>query len=164
MNTQQKILSLDDAAAWSLQARAAGQRVVATNGCFDLLHVGHVRYLEQARSLGDALIVGINGDISVRELKGEGRPVNKARDRAEMIAALAGVDAVVVFEEVRATRFLEFVQPSLYVKGGDYSPATLNPDELAVLKRAGSEIQILPFETGYSTTGLLDRLKPGKNG
>ena len=164
MNAQQKILSLDDAAAWSLQARGAGQRVVATNGCFDLLHVGHVRYLEEARSLGDALIVGINGDASVRELKGEGRPVNKARDRAELIAALESVDAVVVFEEVRATRFLGSLQPSLYVKGGDYSPDTLNPEELAALRHAATEIQILPFETGYSTTGVLDRLKPGKNG
>ena len=164
MKAQEKVLSLDEAAAWSAQARAAGKRVVGTNGCFDILHVGHVRYLEHARSLGDALIVGINGDKSVRELKGEGRPLNQQRDRAEIISALASVDAVVVFEEVRATRFLEAIQPSLYVKGGDYSPDTLNPEELAVLKRAGSEIQIIPFESGYSTTGLLDRLKPGRDG
>ena len=164
MNAQEKVLTLDEAAAWSAQARAAGKRVVATNGCFDILHVGHVRYLEHARRLGDALIVGINGDKSVRELKGEGRPLNQQRDRAEIISALASVDAVVVFEEVRATRFLEAIQPSLYVKGGDYSPDTLNPEELTVLKRAESEIQIIPFESGYSTTGLLDRLKPGKDG
>lgn len=158
MITHDKFLTLDTARQWSQSLRDDDKRVVATNGCFDILHVGHIRYLERARGLGDALVVGINGDDSVRALKGPGRPVNSERDRAEVIAALACVDAVVVFVEVRATQFLEAVQPTLYVKGGDYTRETLDPEERSVLDRFSSEVAIVPFETGYSTSSLLGRL------
>ena len=138
--------------------RAAGKKIVATNGCFDLLHVGHVRYLNAARALGDALIVGINGDESVRELKGVGRPVNNQNERAEIVAALECVDVVTIFPEMRATRFLELAAPDVYVKGGDYNQDTLNADEREVLQKVGAKIDIVPFEPGYSTTDLLARL------
>ena len=138
--------------------RAAGKKIVATNGCFDLLHAGHVRYLNAARALGDALIVGINGDESVRELKGQGRPVNNQNERAEIVAALGCVDLVTIFPEMRATRFLELAAPDVYVKGGDYNQDTLNADEREVLQKVGAKIDIVPFEPGYSTTDLLARL------
>src|SRR5438309_10682499 len=117
--TSDKIVRLEELAQHANNLRAAGKKIVATNGCFDLLHVGHVRYLNAARALGDALIVGINGDESVRELKGLGRPVNNQSDRAEIIAALECVDLVAIFPELRATRFLELAAPDIYVKGGD---------------------------------------------
>src|ERR1700676_1032081 len=120
-----KILSTDALAAKAKTFHAEGKRLVLTNGCFDLLHVGHVRYLEAARALGDALAVAINGDDSVHVLKGEGRPLNSESDRAEIVAALESVDYVVLFPEVRVTRLIEKVRPSIYVKGGDYTPATL---------------------------------------
>jgi rfaE bifunctional protein nucleotidyltransferase chain/domain len=138
--------------------RAAGKKLVATNGCFDLLHAGHVRYLQAARALGDALVVGLNGDQSVRELKGPGRPINNERDRAEVLAALECVDFVTIFPELRATRFIEAAAPAIYAKGGDYTSETLNAEEGAVLQRIGAKIDIIPFEKGYSTSALLKRL------
>src|SRR5439155_18155857 len=127
--TSDKIVRLEELEQRANKLRATGKRIVATNGCFDLLHVGHIRYLSAARALGDALIVGINGDESVRELKGRGRPVNNQNDRAEIIAALGCVDLVAIFPELRATRFLELAAPDIYVKGGDYNADTLNSDE-----------------------------------
>ncbi len=155
---KEKIKSLDDLARISDELRRDGKRLVVTNGCFDLLHVGHVRYLQSARALGDVLAVGLNGDASVRELKGESRPLNREDDRAEVIAALYAVDYVTIFPEVRATRFLERVRPAIYVKGGDYTPESLNSDERAVIQSIGAEIRIVPFESGYSTTGLIERM------
>lgn len=156
---KEKIIDAERAAAISKELRGKGQRLVFTNGCFDLLHVGHVRYLEAARALGDALIVAINGDESVRALKGDGRPLNRETERAEVIAALEHVDYVVIFPEVRATALLEKVRPAIYVKGGDYTTATLDGEERAALERAGAEIRILPFESGYSTSGLLEKMR-----
>ena len=156
---QRKILAIADLSSVTKKLRADGQRVVATNGCFDLLHIGHVRYLQAARALGDFLVVGVNGDESTSELKGPGRPLNKERDRAEVVAALACVDLVSIFPQVRATEFLRAAQPSIYVKGGDYSPETLNAEEAAALNEIGSEIRIIPFEQGYSTTQLLKKLR-----
>ena len=156
---KKKILDSDTIAARADTLRAEGRELVLTNGCFDLLHVGHVRYLQSARALGDALVVAINGDASVRSLKGDGRPLNSEADRAEVIAALECVDFVVVFPEVRVTRLLEKVRPSIYVKGGDYTPDTLNPEERQVLDKIGTAIRILPFEQGHSTSGLIDRMK-----
>lgn len=154
-----KILSVDELALVSEKYREQKQKkLVLTNGCFDLVHVGHVRYLQAARALGDALAVAINGDDSVRALKGEGRPLNRETDRVEVIAALECVDHVIIFPEVRATRLLEKVRPSIYVKGGDYTPETLNPEERAVLENIGAEIRILPFEPGYSTSALIGRI------
>jgi rfaE bifunctional protein nucleotidyltransferase chain/domain len=152
------LLTIDQLADVSATLAREGKRLVVTNGCFDLLHLGHVRYLQAARALGDALAVGVNGDASVRLLKGEGRPLNNEHDRAEVLAALRCVDYVAVFPEVRATQFLERVRPAIYVKGGDYKPETLNPEERAALAKIGAEIRIIPFETGYSTTGIIERM------
>ncbi|MDB6146682.1 MAG: D-beta-D-heptose 1-phosphate adenylyltransferase [Spartobacteria bacterium] len=153
-----KIIDLDQVAAQTRELRAAGRKLVVTNGCFDLLHVGHVRYLQAARALGDVLLVGINGDRSIRELKGPDRPINSENDRAEVVAALACVDLVIIFPEVRAVRLLENAAPAVYAKGGDYTVATLNPEERAILEKLGAEIRIIPFEKGYSTSGLLQKL------
>jgi rfaE bifunctional protein nucleotidyltransferase chain/domain len=151
-------MALDELRERSGQLRSTGKRVVATNGCFDILHVGHVRYLAAARKLGDVLVVGLNGDSSVRQLKGEGRPVNSEQDRAEVLAALESVDYVTIFPELRATNFLRAAQPSIYAKGGDYTADTLDPGERAVLAKSETKIEIIPFEQGYSTSRLLTRI------
>jgi rfaE bifunctional protein nucleotidyltransferase chain/domain len=155
----EKIVNPDRLAAIADSFRAQGRKLVLTNGCFDLLHVGHVRYLQAARALGDALAVAINGDDSVRVLKGAGRPLNTERDRAEILAALECVDYAVLFPEERVTRLIEEVRPSIYVKGGDYTPSSLHPEEHAALEKIGAEIRILPFEPGHSTSGLIERMK-----
>ncbi len=154
-----KVVPLEKLQQRAKALRTAGKKLVATNGCFDLLHVGHVRYLDGARALGDALIVGINGDESVRELKGRGRPVNNQNDRAEIIAALGCVDLVAIFPELRATRFLELAAPDIYVKGGDYKQDTLNAEEQQVLQKIGAKIDIVPLERGFSTSDLVKRLR-----
>jgi rfaE bifunctional protein nucleotidyltransferase chain/domain len=154
-----KVVSVEELAQIAKEMRAAGKRLVVTNGCFDLLHLGHVRYLRAARALGDMLAVGLNGDQSVRELKGADRPINNERDRAEVIAALEDVDFVAIFPEVRATRFLKTVAPEIYVKGGDYTSDTLNAEERAVMEKSGTEIRFIPFEPGYSTSQFIERLK-----
>jgi len=154
-----KIIGMDELEERAKELRAAGKKLVATNGCFDLLHVGHVRYLQTARSLGDGLAVGLNGDRSVRELKGIGRPINNERDRAEVLAALGCVDLITIFPEIRATQFISASMPAVYVKGGDYSSETLNPEERAILQKIGAEIRIIPFEKGYSTSLLLEKLR-----
>src|SRR5881392_471645 len=153
-----KIVDLEELFDRSENLRAAGKKLVATNGCFDLLHVGHVRYLQAARALGDSLAVGLNGDRSVRELKGKGRPIVAERDRAEILAALQCVDLVTIFHELRATQFIAASHPAIYVKGGDYSSETLNEEERAVLNNIDAEIRFIPFEAGYSTSGLLEQI------
>jgi rfaE bifunctional protein nucleotidyltransferase chain/domain len=153
-----KILELPELVARVAQMRDAGKRLVFTNGCFDLLHVGHVRYLAAARALGDALILGVNGDESVRALKGPNRPINRERDRAEVLAALEAVDLLTIFPEPRATRLLTAVRPDIYVKGGDYTPETLNEEERTTLDQIGAEIHIIPFEPGYSTSRIIEQL------
>ena len=160
---QQKIIDINELAQRARELSAAGKRLVATNGCFDLLHVGHVRYLQAARRLGNVLAVGLNGDDSVRELKGSGRPINNEGDRAEVLAALECVDFITIFPEMRATEFILAAQPAIYAKGGDYTSETLNAEERAALQEVGAEIRIIPFEKGYSTSLLLEQLrKPGK--
>lgn len=154
-----KIIDLPVLAQRSSRLRGEGKTLVATNGCFDLLHVGHIRYLQKARALGDMLLVGLNGDDSVRKLKGPERPINNENDRAEVLAALESVDLVVVFPEQRAVRFLEAASPAVYVKGGDYMLQTLDPEERAVLERLGAKIQIIPLEPGHSTSAVIKRLK-----
>jgi rfaE bifunctional protein nucleotidyltransferase chain/domain len=129
--------------------------LVFTNGCFDILHVGHVRYLEAARGLGDLLVVGVNSDASVRALKGPHRPINSERDRAEVLAALAAVAYVVIFDEPRVSQLVEEIRPAVYAKGGDYTVESLNPEEVAALTRIGAEMRILPLVPGKSTTNLI---------
>ena len=132
--------------------RACGEKIVFTNGCFDILHVGHVSYLEQAARLGRHLIVGLNTDDSVKRLKGATRPLNHELDRARVLAALACVDAVVLFDEDTPTELVKKIRPDILVKGGDYKP-----EEVAGREYAG-EVQIIKFEDGYSTTGLLEKV------
>jgi rfaE bifunctional protein nucleotidyltransferase chain/domain len=157
-----KVVALDELAKRVQQLRAGGKRIVATNGCFDLLHAGHVRYLKAARAHGDVLVVGLNGDQSVCELKGAGRPINNETNRAEVLAALESVDLVAIFPELRATRFIELVGPDVYVKGGDYSAETLNNEERAALEKVGAKIDIVPFEPGYSTSAMIKQLRREK--
>jgi D-glycero-beta-D-manno-heptose 1-phosphate adenylyltransferase len=139
------------------ELREAGGRVVFTNGCFDLLHPGHVSYLRVARSLGDALVVGLNSDASVRRLKGPPRPVVPEKDRATMLAALESVDAVVIFAEDTPVRLIRELKPAVYVKGGDYRIEDL--PEANVAADIETEIRIIPFEPGYSTSALIERIK-----
>jgi rfaE bifunctional protein nucleotidyltransferase chain/domain len=159
-----KIVEFEDLSDRCEKLRSAGKKIVATNGCFDLLHVGHVRYLQAARALGDVLIVGLNGDGSVHELKGAGRPITTQSDRAEILAALACVDLVTIFPEIRATKFLAAVRPAVYVKGGDYTSETLDEEELTILKEIDAAIRLIPFETGYSTSGLVEQICKSRSG
>ena len=158
-----KIVKLEELSDRCEKLRSAGKKIVATNGCFDLLHVGHVRYLQAARAFGDLLVVGLNGDRSVHELKGAGRPLTTQSDRAEILAALVFVDLVTVFPDLRATKFLAAVRPAVYVKGGDYTPRTLDEEELTILKEIGAAIRLIPFEAGYSTSGLIEQICKGRS-
>jgi rfaE bifunctional protein nucleotidyltransferase chain/domain len=137
---------------------AKGRRLVFTNGCFDLLHVGHVRYLQAARALGDALLVAVNGDASVRALKGPTRPINGEHDRAEVLAALACVDHIVIFHTERVTDLVRVIRPHVYVKGGDYTIDSLDPGERAAIEEVRAEIRILPLVPGRSTTATIARM------
>jgi D-beta-D-heptose 7-phosphate kinase/D-beta-D-heptose 1-phosphate adenosyltransferase len=137
--------------------RAAGARLVFTNGVFDLLHVGHVRYLAQARALGDALVVAINSDRSVRELKGADRPVFDQAERAEILAALRHVNYVVVFDDISPRSLIRELLPDVLVKGGDYGLDEIHGRE--EVEAAGGEVISLPFVPGASTTSLLERMK-----
>lgn len=137
--------------------RPRAERVVFTNGCFDILHRGHVEYLLAARRLGDRLVVGLNGDDSVRRLKGEGRPVNRFEDRAVVLAALESVDAVVRFDEDTPLRLIEAILPDVLVKGGDY-----RAEEIVGAKEvieAGGEVLVAPLVPGQSTSGIIERAK-----
>jgi rfaE bifunctional protein nucleotidyltransferase chain/domain len=157
-----KILTLDEATAYRASLRRQRRKVVATNGCFDLLHVGHLKYLTDARALGDFLWVGLNGDASVRELKGPGRPLVPEADRAELLAAWRVVDAVTIFPDVRATAFLRAVQPDVYAKGGDYTVASLNAEEAEALRECGAVIEIVRLVKGKSTTKLVEKIAGNK--
>jgi rfaE bifunctional protein nucleotidyltransferase chain/domain len=158
VNFREKIVAWDRLGDWRAGMRARGKKLVVTNGCFDLLHLGHVTYLESGRNLGDALLVGLNGDASVRQLKGEGRPVNSENERAAVLAALASVDGVCIFTDKTATRFLSVAQPDIYLKGGDYTLDTLNQDERQTVEQAGGKVMIIPLVRGKSTTELLKKI------
>ena len=156
-------MELEKVSARSAELQASGKKVVATNGCFDVLHLGHVRYLQRARALGDFLVIGLNGDRSVRELKGPPRPITPEAERAEILASLQCVDLVTIFPQIRATQFIAAVRPAIYVKGGDYSAETLDAEERAMLKEISAEIRLIPFENGYSTSRLIERIRRTKN-
>ncbi|HXO97432.1 MAG TPA: adenylyltransferase/cytidyltransferase family protein [Chthoniobacterales bacterium] len=146
---------LPESAAARLRERYAPEQIVFTNGCFDILHVGHVRYLEAAKELGGRLVIGLNSDQSVQALKGVGRPINDEADRAEVLAALAAVDHVIIFNEPRVTALVKDLRPHIYAKGGDYTIDSLNPEELAAIHEVGAQIKLLPLVPGKSTTALL---------
>lgn len=137
--------------------RAEGRRIVFTNGCFDILHAGHVRYLNAAKRLGDVLIVGLNSDSSVRMLKGPERPINPQEDRAEVLSALRAVDRVVIFDERTAEALVEEVKPDIYVKGGDYDLSTL-PEAKIVIENGG-RVEFIKLVEGRSTTNIIQRMR-----
>ena len=153
----ERLVEAGDFASLGAAYADKGKKLVLTNGCFDLLHTGHVRYLEQARACGDALIVAVNGDASVRELKGPGRPVNAELDRAEVLSALRCVDHVTIFNGKRVTDVIRSLRPARYAKGGDYTLETLDPGERMALEEVGAEIKLLSLVPGRSTTGILNR-------
>ena len=153
-----KILEVAGLAVQSDLLRAQGRRLVFTNGCFDLLHVGHVRYLQAARRCGDALAVAVNGDASVRALKGPTRPINCEADRAEVLAGLECVDFVVLFHTPRVDSVIREVRPAVYVKGGDYTLDTLDPAERAALEGVGARIEIVGLVPGKSTTAVVQKM------
>lgn len=152
------ILSLFEAADLRLKLENAGGELVFTSGCFDLLHVGHVRYLAAARALGDALCVALNSDASIRRLKGPNRPINTETDRAEVLLALESVDAVVIFDDERTINLITGIRPHIFAKGGDYTVETLHPGERSALEAVGARIEILPEVKGKSTTATLEKL------
>jgi D-beta-D-heptose 7-phosphate kinase/D-beta-D-heptose 1-phosphate adenosyltransferase len=152
-----RILSRGDLLNERELLRAAGQKLVFTNGVFDLLHVGHIRYLAQARALGEALVVAINSDRSVRELKGEGRPFANENDRAELLAALRVVDYVTIFDDISPRSLIAELLPDVLVKGGDYALDQIHGRE--EVEAAGGRVVALSFVEGASTTGLVDRIR-----
>ncbi|MEO0446808.1 MAG: phosphoribosylglycinamide formyltransferase [Verrucomicrobiota bacterium] len=152
----------EEVARWREALEAEGKRLVLTNGCFDLLHVGHVRYLREARALGDGLVVCLNGDESVRKLKGPGRPVHPEADRAELLLSLEAVDRVVLFETDDITAELRTIRPHVYAKGGDYTVESLVPQERSILEELGTEIAILSEVPGKSTSLTLRRMAEEK--
>ena len=152
------VLTLDEAIAFVDDQRKNGRKVVFTNGVFDLLHIGHVRYLKKARQPSGVLIVGVNSDASVRQLgKGDDRPVTPQHERAELIASLSSVDAVVIFDEPTPEQLIARLLPDILVKGSDWKNRE-NPGRRLIESRGGS-MQFIPLETGYSTTSILDRIK-----
>jgi rfaE bifunctional protein nucleotidyltransferase chain/domain len=152
----QKIKTLDEVVRLRAQFRKLGKKLVFTNGCFDILHVGHVRYLAQAKALGDVLVVGVNSDASVKKIKGPARPLNSQADRAEVLAALRSVDYVFVFNEPDPRYFLDAVKPSFHAKGGDYRLDQIIERE--VVEKNGGKIVLLDMVKGRSTTKLLKRM------
>lgn len=140
---------------WARVIRRSGHTIVATNGCFDILHVGHLNMLEDAARLADFLVVGINSDSGVKSLKGPSRPINNEHDRKKMLEALRCVYRVHIFEGAKATRFLDAVKPDFYVKAGDYSIETLDPEELEVLKNHKTKIHFAGFKQGHSSSRII---------
>lgn len=152
-----KIVGRENLSKLSHELKEHGKKVVSTNGCFDILHVGHVRILQQARALGDVLVVGINSDASVRRLgKGDDRPINSESDRAEVLAALACVDYVTVFGEDTPVEFLSYLKPDIHVKGSDYKPEDL--EETPIVESFGGQVKILALVPGKSTTAIVQKI------
>jgi D-beta-D-heptose 7-phosphate kinase/D-beta-D-heptose 1-phosphate adenosyltransferase len=154
---QRKIKTVEELETLLLDLRRMGKRIVSTNGCFDLLHVGHIRLLTQARQLGDVLIVALNSDASVRRLKGDSRPVIGQEERAELLAALTVVDYVAIFEEDTPEQVLERLKVDIHVKGGDYSAEGL--PEAKVVQQHGGSVRMVPYVSGYSTSDLITKIR-----
>ena len=153
-----KLFSLEAASTLRDRFRSEGKKVVLTNGVFDLLHTGHLFYLQQARQLGDALFIALNSDASVRELKGPTRPVQNEEQRAYALAATWFVDGIVIFREKRLTREIQALRPDVYCKAGDYTLEKLDPGERSALQELGADIRFLPFLEGFSTTSLIQKI------
>lgn len=156
-SAEEKITPREGLVRLGERLRAEGRRVVFTNGCFDLLHVGHLRYLQQARGAGDALVVGVNTDAGVRRLKGPSRPVVPEQERAELLAGLECVDYVTLFDEPTPVETIALLRPAVHVKGGDYRPEEL--PEAEVVRACGGEVVIMPLVPGRSTTNIMSRIQ-----
>ncbi len=157
MRSGDKVCSLSELTARVTAWRRAGKRIALANGCFDLLHVGHIRYLQAARACGDALVVGVNGDAAVQALKGPGRPIMPDVERAEILAALACVDAVVIFRERTVETLLRTLRPDVHAKGTDYTPDTV--PERDIVRAYGGQVAIVGDPTDHSTSALLAQLR-----
>jgi rfaE bifunctional protein nucleotidyltransferase chain/domain len=167
VDARRKICGRDDLVREVQRRQQAGERGVFTNGCFDLLHLGHVRYLQEARALGDFLILGLNSDESVRLLKGPGRPLMPENERAEILAALTCIDYVTIFAEPTAGPLVEYVRPAIYVKGGDYAlagdalevPDSSRLPEAGVVEAYGGIVCLIPYVPHHSTSELIEAIK-----
>lgn len=155
-NIREKIKTREELKSLVTQLKGEGKHIVFTNGCFDILHLGHIRYLEEAKTYGDHLIVAINSDSSVRAIKGEGRPLVPQDERAEVIAALQCVDSVVIFDELNPLNIIEMFKPHVLVKGGDWTEETIIGAD--VVKAHGGEVISLPFVKGASTSSIMERI------
>ena len=164
-NTSPKYYTRDELASVVHHRQQAGERAVFTNGCFDLIHLGHVRYLQEARTRGDFLVLGLNSDASTRRLKGPGRPYVPELERAEILAALSCIDYVTIFDEPTAGPLVALLQPAIYIKGGDYaSTQDGTPDmsrlpEARVVQGYGGSVQLIPYLPGHSTTALIAKIR-----
>lgn len=161
IDVKPKVMTLAQAVEWRKNLQKQEKKLAVTNGCFDILHRGHAEYLQSARNTADALLVLVNADASIRELKGPSRPICKELDRAFLLACLEFIDAVVIFDSQRCNKELEAIQPDIYVKGGDYTVEKLDPSERGVLQACGAEFRFIPFVPGYSTTAVI-KLCEGK--
>lgn len=157
MNVEQKIVSLPEAVALSEEWKSQNQKIVFTNGCFDLLHAGHISYLSEAAALGNKLIIGLNSDRSVKELKGEARPINDEKTRSLLLAAMFFVDAVVIFDEETPLNLIQQIMPNILVKGGDYTIENIVGAK-EVLANHGN-VQTIDFLPGYSSTSIINKIK-----
>ena len=150
-------MTREEGAAWAAKLRADGRRVVFTNGVFDILHAGHLRYLQQARALGDALIIGLNSDASVRRNKGPERPINAEDERAEILSALECVDGVVIFDEDTPAEIIRAIQPDILVKGADWAEDAIVGRD--TVEARGGQVVRVPIEKGFSTSGIIEKIK-----
>ena len=163
MTNPRKLVELPQLCTIIADLRAAGLRVVFTNGCFDIIHPGHILHLQQARQEGDVLVVALNSDKSVRQLKGPDRPVFSQHERATVLAALEPVDYITIFDTPRVTEIIEAIRPDVYVKGGDYTLDTLVAEEREALERCGTEIRLLPEIGSFSTTDVINRVRNSRD-
>jgi D-beta-D-heptose 7-phosphate kinase/D-beta-D-heptose 1-phosphate adenosyltransferase len=152
-----KLKSLEELKSVALQAKARGQKIVFTNGCFDILHRGHLHLLREAKALGDLLIVAVNSDRSVQQIKGSARPVISEAGRAELIAALEMVDYVTLFDEIDPCRLIEEIRPDVLAKGGDWSRDQVIGGD--IVERGGGEVAVIPYMKGFSTTEIIERVR-----
>jgi rfaE bifunctional protein nucleotidyltransferase chain/domain len=158
-NPSDAVMDLSKAIEWRAELRKFNKKLVVTNGCFDILHRGHVEYLRNARLCGDCLLVLLNSDASVKTLKGPDRPLNSEGDRAFVLTSLRCVDAALIFGSPRCTDMIKSLKPDIYVKGGDYNIDTINGEEKAALLEIGTQIEFIPFVPGFSTTNIIDKIK-----
>ena len=158
---EQKIMTLAEAVEWRRVLKDSGRQLVVTNGCFDLMHRGHVEYLARAREVGDSLLVAINSDASISAIKGPGRPVVPEDDRAYTVASLEAVDAVVVFSTPKALGLIRQLTPNVYVKGGDYTVETIDQEERVLLDDIGARIVFVTLVSGFSTTEIIRTVRKG---